>query len=1009
MMDDDENDEDFQAALRLSMQDSISQEQLVEPAPRAPGAAAFLERRTQILTPTPLNLTRPIIHENISKEAHGSSYSSFADEDPTRATSSSPVISPNASQHAHTEHDHTKDAPRKAPRLAESHIAPGFGEATEIDLHQRHNEFTALPSNPTRKIRASTQALPINNPDLITLDADEDMPRQIASSASTTLASSRSDTSDHRSKEMDKDSSTQAPLASTAEFANSLQDLFSASPSAPPVSPPQETTESDENDKSLTEPQWQLAMQKLTEEQLNAFLDGYLSKATILQLISIPSSPSKSSAPATTIASPEASPPKTTAQPSMARNTNPASGADQVQQHRSASGGSVVSSPTSPSSSQQQQHQVAIQRRPTVPFVAASSSQPREVISISSSTSTGSAASIIGNSLDRLIHHAISIPLPARSMVVSPYTAPQRLWYLNRVETMTSLPPPNRKRLATDPMPQYLQLSDLISRDVHRITLTALKVDLIWLLTVIPVMLMKPSVIIHGDEGDIYRGYELPGVGDSRSKLWNFITTQKENSRKNWPTSCPFIAVRAKIEEAGPWGHPGLPHGKIMLLEYAQFLRVVVSTANLSAADFSRKTQGIWFQDFPLKQLVPRECDHQDRMEPELQDKVNRLAKDFQKTLTEYMNKLVPRAVFDTAILDKYDYRNVRISLITVINTRVPLASANKYGHLKIGHILSNEPPPPTIPSNTQFNIFLQSSSLGALSKKYLDEMGQNFCAKLVSATTSTAGSSHGYPLTPFQRLRLVWPSTQFVRQSIDGYEAGGSIFARSANILEKKFLTHMTIPYVPIQPERRRIPPHIKTYWKQYYDAERTLGWVCLTSANTSKAAWGEQQKNNTFDMKNFECGVLFTPFTLSIPSTFGPDPAMGETDGMGGHGHHTSSSATIGSNQHETITIDDDDEIVIATSNTSSHSSSIPHGATSSSSGTRNLIPVSLHSGPVSSFSYSPQTRHVKLTYPIPFDITTPLYPPEAFVKHNANQPWADDVPSTIPDAFGNAYRNP
>lgn len=54
---------------------------------------------------------------------------------------------------------------------------------------------------------------------------------------------------------------------------------------------------------------------------------------------------------------------------------------------------------------------------------------------------------------------------------------------------------------------------------------------------------------------------------------------------------------------------------------------------------------------------------------------------------------------------------------------------------------------------------------------------------------------------------------------------------------------------------------PHVKVYTCQEQPAG-TLAYVLLTSANLSKAAWGEFQKNNTqLFMRSYELGVLLLP----------------------------------------------------------------------------------------------------------------------------------------------------
>lgn len=62
----------------------------------------------------------------------------------------------------------------------------------------------------------------------------------------------------------------------------------------------------------------------------------------------------------------------------------------------------------------------------------------------------------------------------------------------------------------------------------------------------------------------------------------------------------------------------------------------------------------------------------------------------------------------------------------------------------------------------------------------------------------------------------------------------------------------------------RQSLMPHIKTYTRVYQDknGKSFIAWHLLTSANLSRAAWGEYQKNKTqIYIKSFELGVLFYP----------------------------------------------------------------------------------------------------------------------------------------------------
>lgn len=61
---------------------------------------------------------------------------------------------------------------------------------------------------------------------------------------------------------------------------------------------------------------------------------------------------------------------------------------------------------------------------------------------------------------------------------------------------------------------------------------------------------------------------------------------------------------------------------------------------------------------------------------------------------------------------------------------------------------------------------------------------------------------------------------------------------------------------------------PHIKTYTRVFAGPKRNrIAWYLLTSANLSRAAWGEYQKNRTqLHIKSYELGVLICPSLFQV-----------------------------------------------------------------------------------------------------------------------------------------------
>jgi tyrosyl-DNA phosphodiesterase-1 len=117
------------------------------------------------------------------------------------------------------------------------------------------------------------------------------------------------------------------------------------------------------------------------------------------------------------------------------------------------------------------------------------------------------------------------------------------------------------------------------------------------------------------------------------------------------------------------------------------------------------------------------------------------------------------------------------------------------------------------------------------------------------------------------QRLRMVWPTAAFVRDSVYGWGGGGAICGNSKNFVTNANLKARLFKYAPQMPERRNLTPHLKSY--AVYDAEHRpvddplpLQYYLMTSANVSRGAWGDLQKDaEQFQIGNYEMGVLFLP----------------------------------------------------------------------------------------------------------------------------------------------------
>jgi tyrosyl-DNA phosphodiesterase-1 len=119
--------------------------------------------------------------------------------------------------------------------------------------------------------------------------------------------------------------------------------------------------------------------------------------------------------------------------------------------------------------------------------------------------------------------------------------------------------------------------------------------------------------------------------------------------------------------------------------------------------------------------------------------------------------------------------------------------------------------------------------------------------------------------------INLVFPTVENVRDSLDGWNSGGSIpFKNEYYIKQKDYMDTLLCEWKGLNSGRDRAMPHIKTYTRMRIEqpslaeeaSNANIAWFCLTSSNLSKAAWGVLQKKETqLWISNYEMGVLIFP----------------------------------------------------------------------------------------------------------------------------------------------------
>jgi len=352
-------------------------------------------------------------------------------------------------------------------------------------------------------------------------------------------------------------------------------------------------------------------------------------------------------------------------------------------------------------------------------------------------------------------------------------------------------------------------VADILAGDVASVLLTTYEIELDWLLTAAPVLRTVPVTIVHGQRSTVHVPASLEGT---------------------WTIRAPHMPL--------PYG---VHHSKLFLVYLRSgVLRVAVSTANLIQIDYEHKTQGIWVQEFPRKQQ---------QQQQQQQAAAAAADTDFENTLADYVMRVAGNVA--AAHVREYDFSGATATLLLSVPGTYTGKDMWRYGHLQLRRLLRAA----AIPAHlVDAPVVCQFSSLGSVSERWLAELYTSLATSVAKQTERTAREA-------LHNMRLVWPTVDFVRHSIDGWDSGGSLCCSQRNV--KDFLRPLLHHYLPPAGcGRDTIPPHIKTFTRIGGADGNELPWVCLTSANLSQAAWGALQKEGRqFVIRNYELGVLLLP----------------------------------------------------------------------------------------------------------------------------------------------------
>jgi tyrosyl-DNA phosphodiesterase-1 len=295
----------------------------------------------------------------------------------------------------------------------------------------------------------------------------------------------------------------------------------------------------------------------------------------------------------------------------------------------------------------------------------------------------------------------------------------------------------------------------------------------------------------------------------------------------------------------------GTHHSKMMvLIRHDDTAQVIIHTANMIHQDWTNLSQAVW-----RSPLLPLYTVEDETSEAPIGSGA-RFKKELLNYLEAYKDKFRDHTRPLINQLKKYDFSSVRAALVASVpgkqqvGTNKITSKQSLWGWLSLEQVLKKVPAT-TLASKAQINV--QISSVGTSSEKWLegffDVLG-----------TTTAGQQ---PKAKKPLVRVVFPTANEIRRSLDGYQSGNSIHMKLDSVMQKSQLKYMK-PLLCTwagdskedqdgvrQAGRRRAAPHIKTFIRFSDESCDRIDWTLVTSANLSKQAWGEMENKETSTSK--------------------------------------------------------------------------------------------------------------------------------------------------------------
>ena len=328
----------------------------------------------------------------------------------------------------------------------------------------------------------------------------------------------------------------------------------------------------------------------------------------------------------------------------------------------------------------------------------------------------------------------------------------------------------------------------------------------------------------------------------------------------------------------------GTHHSKmIVLFRHDNLAQVVLLTANFIERDW-RMSQAIW--KTPLLPLQEKGAIPTTSLPP--LGSGPRFKNDLLAYYRGYGSRKLQNLISQ---LQDCDFSEVRGALIASLPGKQTTQSLHPdtnplWGWPGLKCILSCIPSKNVTPSDPsqQSHIVAQISSVAAVGEKWLNKT-------FIPALSTTHDSSASQKDSKQPKISIIFPTTDEIRHSVDGYGSGSSIHMKISTPAQAKQLTLLkpmlchwagdlspsitptsvlgarqpslsAVPNPVRKAHRHRAAPHIKTYTRFSNTSMSTIDWAIMTSANLSTQAWGAAANTDgEVRICSYEIGVVVWP----------------------------------------------------------------------------------------------------------------------------------------------------